>query len=91
MSIKLWDRLWTLLDDLASCNYEVYVYRINANGKLIKPYLFKDYVYPELIGTLQFNHGAGGFRVIIKNGRKIIFGGNIYIEKPVQLSPTQFS
>lgn len=75
---EVWDRLWALLYEE---NYDriAYVYRIGTVGEIIKPYLIKSFADTLLPEHLRDDHGGGSFRLLIREGRKMIFSGNIVI------------
>ena len=58
----------------------MYVYRLGPDGRLIKPYLMSCEPYPDLFEDLQAAHGGGEFRILIRQGRKMLFSGAIAIE-----------
>ena len=60
----------------------VYVYRIDANKKVIKPYLVKCEAWPDLCMTLRDQYDGGLFQVLIRKGRKMVFSGEISIATP---------
>jgi hypothetical protein len=62
----------------------VYVYRLDAKGKIIHPYLLKCLAWPDLLETLRDHHGGGRFRIMIRKGKTMIFTGNISI---IETSP----
>ena len=57
----------------------LYVYRVGPDGLLIKPYLLQTFPYEELLETLRDRYGGGDFRILIREGRKMIFRGDIAI------------
>ena len=60
--------------------HKVYVYRIRSDGRIIPPYLLCCAPYPSLLDDLRVKHGGGDFRLLIREGRKMVFSGNISIE-----------
>jgi len=60
-----------------------YVYQLES-GKLVKPYLTKLFADRYLLDTLRDDFGGGDFRLMIRQGRKLIFSGDISICAPVQ-------
>src|SRR5216684_2880521 len=62
----------------------MYVYRRDAKGKIIHPYLLKCPAWPDLLETLRDHYGGGRFRIMIRKGRTMIYTGNISI---IETSP----
>ena len=79
---RKWLRLWKLLDDPGDDDW-AYVYRVDQFERPIKPYLAK-YWLPgiDLIWQLQSVLGGGLFRVLIRSGRLMVFGGVVGVESP---------
>ena len=78
---RVWDRLWTVLYT-SSDHYQVYVYRLDAAGQSIGSYIWKGPAWPELPEILRDAFLGGDFRILIRNGRKMVFAGNISIGRP---------
>jgi hypothetical protein len=72
------DRLMPILFDVDN-DATVYVYRRDATGKVIHPYLLKCPVWPDLLETLRDDYGGGRFRIMIRKGRTMIYTGDISI------------
>lgn len=70
------DHLWPILDR-GYWKDIIYVYRIGADARLVKPYLLKSGTFPDFVEWLRDNHGHGKYRLLIRRGRKMIFTGNI--------------
>ena len=62
----------------------LYVYRVGPGGQPINPYLFQTSPYEGLLETLRDGHGGGHFRIMIREGRKMIFRGDIAIARRVK-------
>ena len=79
--LDVWDRLEYIMSEE---NYErvVYTYRLGLQGKPIKPYLTKLFADRNLLNTLRDDFGGGEFRLMIREGRKLIFSGEISIYSP---------
>ncbi len=60
----------------------VYVYRIDASKKVVKPYLVKCEAWPKLWMMLRDQYDGGDFKVLIRKGRKMVFSGEICIVSP---------
>jgi len=76
--LDVWDRL----DHVSwEQNYDrtVYVYRLDSMGQPIKPYLIKLFADRDLLNTLRDDFGGGKFRLLIREGRKMVFSGEISI------------
>ena len=71
---RLWDILYENRDDRL-----VYVYDVDENNKIIKPHFLKWSASRDLMETIREKHGGGTFRVMIREGRKLIFSGIIAI------------
>ncbi len=74
----MWGRLHGILEDETQESL-VYVYRLDPDGKLQKPYLFKGYTWPNLLETLIHKYGGGEFKLFIRRGRCMIFSGTILV------------
>lgn len=70
------DRLWPILY-LEHHKDTIYVYRIDSDGHLVKPYLLKSSTDPDFIDWLRDSQGNGKYRLLIRRGQKMIFSGNI--------------
>lgn len=77
-AFDVWDRLWAALHH-GSKGLIVYVYRINPNGKVIKPHLIKCAAWPGLVQMLRDEYGGGNFRLLVKSGRTMKFSGRIAV------------
>ena len=73
---KMWDRLFELLakDD---CRQTVNGYRLDRFGKAIKPYLFRRCMHDGLLDTIRDEYGPGEYRLLIRQGRRMVFSGDI--------------
>ena len=83
MEFDVWDRLALIM---AEERYDrtTYVYRLDAKGKPIKPYLTKLDADRYLLDTLRDDFEGGDFHLMIRQGRQLIFSGDISIYKPVK-------
>ena len=59
----------------------LYVYRVGPAGNLIKPYLLCTSPWPDLLETLRDEYGGGDFRIMIREGRAMIFRGDIAVAR----------
>ena len=77
-SMDVWDRLFRILEEE---NYEstVYVYRLDQHGKMMTPYLARLFADRDLLDVLRDEYGGGEFKLLIREGRKMIFSGEISI------------
>ena len=76
-------------DDDRNWRQTVYVYRVTTTGTVLKPYLIKvcgmfqgtddllDYLRDELRG--------GDFRILIRDGAKMVFSGEISVIRPGEM------
>ena len=78
---RVWERLWLALDDPVG-KRQVYVYRLGAIGTFNKGYIWRGFAWPELPEMLRDEFDGGDFRLLIREGRRMIFSGNISIEAP---------
>lgn len=78
---RMWDRLYRLLaqDDW---DQTVYVYRVDAKGKTIKPYLVKWGMHAGLLDSLREEFGSGTYHLMIRQGKTMLFTGIIGVECP---------
>ena len=80
---KMWDRLFQLLakdDDRQT----VYGYRLDQYGKTIKPYLFCWYMHADLLENIRDQFGPGEYRLLIREGRTMVFSGEIGLAAPLK-------
>ena len=63
-----------------------YVYRLDEDGDPVKPYLTKLDADRYLLDTLRDDFDGGDFHLMIRQGRKQIFSGDISIHKRVKRS-----
>jgi len=68
----------------------VYVYRLGSNGATIRPYLLKRRACPGLLEMLRDDFGGGDFKIMVRNGRTMVFAGEISIIRRQQ-SPSGFA
>ena len=78
---RVWERLWSALDDPAGKRL-VYVYRLGTTGTFSKCYIWKGFAWPELPEMLRDKFDGGDFRLLIREGRHMVFSGNISITTP---------
>jgi len=79
--LDVWDRLEIVMQEQ---NYEriVYVYRLDERGTPIKPYLVKLFADRDLLDNLRDRFKGGDFRLLIREGRKLIFSGEVSVYSP---------
>jgi hypothetical protein len=65
------DRLFAVLD-AADEDCVVYVYRVERDGTLRKPYSLKCPPAPDLVKHVQRCYGAGEYKFIIRRGRTMV-------------------
>ncbi len=65
------DRLFAVLDT-ADEDCVVYVYRVEPDGTLRKPYSLKCPPAPDLVRHVQLRFGAGEYKFIIRRGRTMV-------------------
>ena len=76
------DRLIAVLYN-ADADHVAYVYRVERNGTLRRPYALKCHPAPDLLEYVQRNLGGGHYRFIIRRGRTMVFSGEIAMEAPI--------
>ena len=74
----VWDQLWTVLYG-GERGLLVYVYRIDALGEVVRPYLMKCEAWPGLLRMLRDEFGGGGFLLVVKSGRRLRCAGRIAV------------
>ena len=62
----------------------VYVYRVDASGKTIKPYLAKWGMHADLLQSLRDSFGSGAYHLMIRQGKTMLFTGTIGVECPLR-------
>ena len=72
-----------------SAKQTLYVYRVGPDGRLIKPYLMCTSPWSDLLHTLRDGHGGGDFRIMIREGRKMIYRGDIAVVRGVNLGTSR--
>jgi len=80
---KTWEKLFDILEQERP-DQTVYVYRVDFLGRVVKPYLLKTFPYAGLPDSLRDDYGGGDFRVMIREGRTLIFSGVISIDSPLR-------
>ena len=77
------DMVENLFAHLFSENAEqtLYVYRVGPDGCLIKPYLLQTSPYEQVLDTLRDEYGGGDFRIMIRQGRVMVFRGDIAVAR----------
>ena len=65
------DRLFAVLD-AADEDCVVYVYRVEQDGTLRKPYSLKCSPAPGVVEEVQRRFGAGEFKFIVRRGRTMV-------------------
>ena len=80
---RKWERLYRLLvqDDW---DQTVYVYRVDASGKMIKPYLAKWGMHSDLLQSLRDDFGSGEYHLMIRQDKTMLFTGTIGVECPLR-------
>lgn len=76
--LDTWDQLWAILHQDDPDNL-VYVYRMDKEGRVVKPYLFRWFAISGLVERIQHNYGPGDYKLLIRRGRMMIFSGEICI------------
>lgn len=76
-----WDKLWDILEN-DTIEGVVYIYRVNRYGEIVKPFLHKCEIWRGIPNMLRSEYGGGEFKLFIRQGRKMIFSGQISIGQP---------
>ncbi len=79
MARDVWERLHEILYT-GNPECVVYVYRVGPDGKRKKPYYLKCHLVTDLLEMLRDYHGGGDFWLMIREGRTLVFSGEIGIE-----------
>lgn len=82
---RTWDRLYRLLAE-DNPDQTVYGYRVNAHGEAQKPYLFCWFMHEDLVANIRDQYGGGEYRLLIREGRQMVFSGTIGIAQPPRRS-----
>ena len=80
--MNAWERLYQLMQR-EGFNRIAYIYRLNSNGKPQKPFLTKLYPDDRMLEVLRDEYRGGDFRLLIREGRKLVYSGKISIIEPV--------
>lgn len=78
---KTWEKLYLLLAE-DDCDQTVYGYRVDSLGRVVKPYLFCWYMHDGLLESIRSKYGPGEYRLLIRKGRTMVFGGYICLAGP---------
>ena len=78
----VFEELMRFLDD-EKLEQTLYVYRIGPDGRAEQPYLLRSTPWPELLEQLRDVHGGGDFRIMIREGREMLFRGDVAIARRV--------
>lgn len=74
----VWERLWETLAKSRG-RWVAYIYRVDRDGRAIRPYVSKCYATDELPTMLRDELNGGEFEVMIRSGRTIRFSGRIAV------------
>ena len=78
----IWDQLWACLAE-SHVRDVVYVYRIDKDGRPIRPYLLRSPATEELPEILRDHYGGGKFQILIRRAKKMLLSGRIAIGLPM--------
>ena len=80
---RMWERLYRLLaqDDW---DQTVYVYHVDASGRMTKPYLAKWGMHAGLLDSIRDELGSGAYHLMIRQGKTMLFTGTIGVECPLR-------
>ena len=83
MRRDVFEELMRFLDD-EKLEQTLYVYRIGPDGRSTRSYMFRTTPWPDLLEKLRDGYGGGKFRILIREGRKMLFRGDVAIgRRPV--------
>ena len=80
---KTWEKLYGLLAE-DDCDQTVYGYRVDSRGRAVNPYLFCWYMHQDLLDNIRDKFGPGEYRLLIRKGRTMVFGGYICLAAPLR-------
>jgi hypothetical protein len=83
-----WDRFWEILYEADDATV-VYIYRLDRNGKPIKPCLGRFIAWGGLPAMPRDEHGGGKFKILVRKGRTMVLSGFISIGVPLNRVGTQ--
>jgi len=80
---RMWERLYGLL---AQDNWDqtVYVYHVDASGRMTKPYLAKWGMHAGLLDSIRDELGSGEYHLMIRQGKTMLFTGTIGVQRPLR-------
>ncbi len=80
---RMWERLYRLLaqDDW---DQTVYVYHVEASGRMTKPYLAKWGMHAGLLDSIRDELGSGEYHLMIRQGKTMLFTGTIGVQCPLR-------
>ena len=78
LGFDVWDRLWEALYE-SQGEWIAYIYRVDNEGRLVRPYLRKCAAWESLPNMLRDELGGGDFVVMIRSGRKMRFSGRVAV------------
>ena len=76
--MDVWERLFRVIEG-GGLEMIAYVYRIASDGTVIKPFLTKMYPDDDMLRMLRDEFRGGEFRLLIREGRKLIYSGDISV------------
>ena len=76
-----WEKLYVLLAE-DDWDQTVYGYRVDSSGRAVKPYLFCWNMHDGLLESIRSKYGPGEYRLLIRKGRTMVFGGYIALAAP---------
>jgi len=80
---RKWERLHRLLaqDDW---DQTVYVYAVDASGKMTKPCIAKWGMHAGLLDSIRDDFGSGEYHLMIRRGKTMLFTGTIGVQRPLR-------
>jgi hypothetical protein len=66
----------------------IYVYRVTPSGAIVRPYLVKTTGFfdddGQFLSFLRDEHFGGDFRVLIRDGSRMVFSGDVSVWSPTR-------
>jgi hypothetical protein len=69
----------------ADPHHAVYVYRVDAKGRVLRPYLYKCDPWPGLLETLRDEFGGGDFKIMVRRGRTMVVSAQLSVVRLSQV------
>jgi hypothetical protein len=67
--------------DSADPRFVIYIYRVDRERGVVRPYLAKCAPCTAVLSVLRDRYGAGAFWLLIRHGRTMVLSGEVLVEK----------